>query len=92
MFSKENQELRHAGVPKLERFFKILNEKFMTAKQDSFAYNISLSAEKRFEKFRVKYPSLLQKVQQKQIAPYLDVKTEFFSTINSKPLRKQLPN
>jgi hypothetical protein len=50
--------------------------------------NLSLSAEERFEKFCKKYPSLIQKVPQKQIASYIGVTPEFFSKMKSKMLRK----
>ena len=51
--------------------------------------NLSLSAEERFEKFSKKYPDLIQKVPQKQIASYLGVTPEFFSKMKSKMLRKK---
>ncbi|MGO4819212.1 recombinase family protein [Flavobacterium sp. W22_SRS_FP1] len=50
--------------------------------------NLSLSAEERFEKFCIKYPTLLQKVPQKQIASYIGVTPEFFSKMKSKLLKR----
>ena len=40
--------------------------------------NLSLTAEERFEKFCSKYPTLIQKVPQKQIASFIGVTPEFF--------------
>jgi CRP-like cAMP-binding protein len=88
MLSKENQEYLYAEIPKLERFFRILTEKSLVANQERLLDNLSLSAEERFEKFRIKYPTLLQKVPQKQIASYIGVTPEFFSKMKSKLLRK----
>jgi len=88
MLSKENQEFLYAEIPKLERFFRILTENSLVANQERLMDNLSLSAEERFEKFRIKYPSLLQKISQKQIASYIGVTPEFFSKMKSKLLRK----
>jgi len=75
-------------IPKLERFFRILAENALVANQQRIMDNLSLSAEDRFEKFCKKYPSLMQKVPQKQIASFIGVTPEFFSKMKSKMLRK----
>jgi hypothetical protein len=56
----------------------------LVANQERLMDNLSLSAE-RFEKFRTKYPTLLQKNTSKQIASYT-VSPEFFSKMKSKLL------
>lgn len=86
--SKENQELLYSEIPKLERFFRILIENSLVANQERLMDNLSLSAEERFEKFCGKYPTLIQKVPQKQIASYIGVTPEFFSKMKAKLLRK----
>ena len=88
LLSKENQELLYREIPKLERFFRILTENSLVANQERLMDNLSLNAEERFEKFCKKYPTLLQKVQQKQIASYLGVTPEFYSKMKSRLLRK----
>ena len=88
MLSKENQEILYAEIPKLERFFRILTENSLVANQERLMDNLSLSAEERFEKFCIRYPTLLQKVPQKQIASYIGVTPEFFSKMKSKLLRQ----
>jgi hypothetical protein len=50
--------------------------------------NLSLSAEERFEKFCKRYPNLIQRIPQKQIASYIGVTPEFFSKMKAKLLRK----
>lgn len=88
LLSKENQEILYKEIPKLERFFRILTENSLVANQERLMDNLSLSAEERFEKFCKKYPTLIQKVSQKNIASYIGVTPEFFSKMKSKLLRK----
>lgn len=88
LLSKENQEKLYTEIPKLERFFRILTENSLVANQERLMDSLSLTAEERFEKFCKKYPTLIQKVPQKQIASYIGVTPEFFSKMKSKLLRK----
>jgi CRP-like cAMP-binding protein len=89
LLSKENQEVLYQEIPKLERFFRILTENSLVANQERLMDNLSLTAEERFEKFCKKYPTLLQKVAQKQIASYLGVTPEFFSKMKNRLLALQ---
>ena len=88
VLSKENQEILYQETPKLERFFRILAENSLVAHQERLMDNLSLSAEERFEKLCKKYPDLIQKVPQKQLASYIGVTPEFFSKMKSKMLRR----
>jgi CRP-like cAMP-binding protein len=88
LLSKENQEILYQEIPKLERFFRILTENSLVANQERLIDNLSLSAEERFEKFCKKYPTLVQKVPQKQIASYIGVTPEFFSKMKSRLLKR----
>ena len=88
IITKPNQEELYLQIPKLERFFRILAENSLVSHQERLMDNLSLTAEERFEKFCAKYPTLIQKVAQKQIASYIGVTPEFFSKMKSKMLRK----
>ena len=88
VLTKENQELLFQEIPKLERFFRILIENSLVANQQRLMDNLSLTAEERFEKFCTKYPTLIQKVPQKQIASFIGVTPEFFSKMKSRLLKK----
>lgn len=88
LLSKENQEMLYQETPKLERFFRILTENSLVAHQERLMDNLSLSAEERFEKFCKKYPTLIQKVSQKNVASYIGVTPEFYSKMKSKLLKK----
>ena len=88
ILTKENQEQLYLEIPKLERFFRILTENSLVANQERLMDNLSLTAEERFEKFCKKYPTLIQKVSQKQIASFIGVTPEFFSKMKSRLLKK----
>jgi CRP-like cAMP-binding protein len=86
--TKENQQQLYKEIPKLERFFRILAENSLVTHQERLMDNLSLTAEERFEKMCKKYPSLINKLPQKQIASYIGVTPEFFSKMKSKLLKK----
>jgi CRP-like cAMP-binding protein len=86
--SKENHQLLYHEIPKLERFFRILAENSLVSHQERLMDNLSLTAEERFEKFCAKYPTLIQKVSQKQIASYIGVTPEFLSKLKKRLLLK----
>ncbi len=86
--SKETHQLLYQKIPKLERFFRILAENSLVAHQERLIDNLSLTAEERFEKFCSKYPTLIQRVPQKQIASFIGVTPEFFSKMKAKLLKK----
>ena len=88
IITKENQQELYLQIPKLERFFRILAENSLVSHQERLMDNLSLTAEERFEKFCTKYPTLIQKVSQKNVASYIGVTPEFFSKMKSKMLRK----
>lgn len=88
IITKENQQELYLQIPKLERFFRILAENSLVSHQERLMDNLSLTAEERFEKFCTKYPSLIQKVSQKNVASYIGVTPEFFSKMKSRLLRK----
>lgn len=88
IITKENQQQLYQEIPKLERFFRILAENSLVAHQERLMDNLSLTAEERFEKFCSKYPTLIQKVPQKQIASYIGVTPEFFSKMKARLLKK----
>lgn len=88
IITKENHQILYEEIPKLERFFRILAENSLVAHQERLIDNLSLTAEESFEKFCSKYPTLIQKVPQKQIASYIGVTPEFFSKMKARLLKK----
>lgn len=71
-------------VPTLERFFRIIFQNAYVREQLRVLHNISLSTEERYEQFIEKYPAMVEKITQKQIASYLGVTPEFLSAIKKK--------
>lgn len=71
-------------LPKFERFFRILFQNAYVREQLRVLDSISLSTEERYDKFRAKYPQIVEKVTQKQIASYLGITPEFLSTVKKK--------
>jgi len=88
IITKENHQILYEEIPKLERFFRILAENSLVSHQERLMDNLSLTAEERFEKFCSKYPTLIQKVPQKQIASFIGVTPEFFSKMKARLLKK----
>jgi CRP-like cAMP-binding protein len=89
LLSKVNQEKLYLKIPKFERFFRILTEKSLVANQQRIVDNMSLTAEERYNIFCKRYPTLIDKLPQKQLASYIGVTPEFFSRMRSGVLRKR---
>ena len=87
LLSKIDQETLYKQVPQFERYFRILVENSLVANQQRLLDNLSLTAEERYRNFCKKYPSLIDKLPQKQIAAYIGVTPEFFSRMRSNLLR-----
>ncbi|MGZ5218632.1 MAG: Crp/Fnr family transcriptional regulator [Chitinophagaceae bacterium] len=85
--TKENFDNLFSGIPKFERFFRILMQNAYTREQLRIIENLTLSAEERYDRFLLKYPRIVQQVTQKQIASYLGITPEFLSTIRKKKTR-----
>lgn len=82
----EHQSLEdlYLKVPKLERYFRILFQKAYVREQIRTLNSLSKPIEERFKLFLESYPSIVEKVTQKQIASYLGVTPEFLSSIKKK--------
>jgi CRP-like cAMP-binding protein len=79
--SKANLDLLFEKIPKFERLFRIMMQNSYIREQLRVLQNLSLTAEERYENFLKKYPPIVQKVTQKQIASYLGITPEFLSVI-----------
>lgn len=82
--SKENMDSLYVDVPKFERFFRIIVQNAYVREQVRVIQNLSMPAEERYEIFIKKYPQIVQRVTQKQIASYLGITPEFLSTIRAR--------
>lgn len=85
MISKEDMDEFYIKVPKYEHFSRIILENAFVAHQTRIMQNICYTAAERYQYFCEKYPNLIQRIPQIQIASYLGITPEFLSK-----LRKQL--
>ncbi len=70
-------------VPKFEKLFRILVQRSLGVLQQRFYASVSQTAEERYIGFIQKYPHILQRIPQHQIARYLGVSPEFLSKVRS---------
>ena len=89
LLPRSNHEILYQQVPKFERFFRILTENSLVAYRQRTIDSISLTAEEQYKNFCKKYPTLLNRLPQKEIAAYLGVTPEFLSKMRSQMLRKK---
>ena len=86
--SKRHLDQLYLDVPKFERFFRILMQNSYIREQQRVLQRLSLTAEERYNNFIKKYPAIVQRVPQKQIASYLGITPEFLSSIRKSKPRK----
>ena len=89
LLSKTDQERLYREVPKFERFFRIIAENSLVSIRQRLVDNLSLSAQQRYEQFCQQYPTLINRLPQKQIAAYIGVTPEFLSTIRARSRKKK---
>jgi CRP-like cAMP-binding protein len=75
-------------IPAFERFFRILMQNAYIREQLRVIQNLSMPAEERYLNFLKKYPQLVQRVTQKQIASYIGVSPEFLSAMRKRMQKK----
>lgn len=89
VFSRADQFRLFEEMPKFEHFFRIITEKSLAASNSRLLDYMSLTAQERYDGFCKRYPGLIQRLPQKQIAAYIDVTPEFLSKIKSELLKKK---
>lgn len=82
--SKKDLDQLYIDVPKFERFFRIIIQNAYVREQVRVIHNLSMTAEERYQVFIQKYPHIVQRVTQKQIASYLGITPEFLSAIRAR--------
>lgn len=76
---KEDLDQLYAGIPVLERFFRVLAENSVINYQERLIGTLSLPAVERYQAFCSKYPALIEQLPQKYVASYIGVTPEFLS-------------
>lgn len=77
------------SVPKMERFFRLLQESNYIATHRRINETLSSSAEERYLTFLKTYPALVEQVPQSQIASYLGITPQSLSRIRKELSQKR---
>ena len=82
--SRANYELLFQEIPKFERFYRMLYQKSLVSYIRRSNHAISLTAEERYIEFKKKYPKIVNRITQKDLAGYIGITPEFMSKIITK--------
>ena len=82
--TRANYDILFQEIPKFERFYRILYQRSLISYIKRSNHGISLAAEKRYLNFKTKYPQIINRITQKDLAAYIGVTPEFMSKIISK--------
>ena len=89
LISKKDKEFAYANLPKIEKLFRIMTQKTHVALQRRMIDNLSKSAVQRYTEFSEKYPQLIQRLSNIQVAAYLGITNVFLSNIRKKIFLKK---
>ena len=84
LITKKEKEFAYENISKIERLFRVMTQKTHVALQRRMIDNLSKTAEQRYLEFSDKYPQLLQRLSNIQIAAYLGITNVFLSNIRHK--------
>jgi len=84
VISKKDKEFAYANLPKVEKLFRVMTQKTHVALQRRMIDNLSKTADQRYIEFSTKYPQLIQRLSNIQIAAYLGITNVFLSNIRKK--------
>jgi len=79
----DDRERLLQAVPKFERFFRIIIENSLVTFRQRLLENLGLPARERYLLFCQRYPTLIERLPQKQIAAYIGVTAEFLSKMRA---------
>lgn len=89
VISKKDKEYAYANLPKIEKLFRVMTQKTHVALQRRMIDNLSKTAEARYIEFIEKYPQLIQRLSNVQVAAYLGITNVFLSNIRKKITSKK---
>lgn len=89
LISKKDKEFAYTSLPKIEKLFRVMTQKTHTALQRRMIDNLSKTAEQRYLEFVEKYPQLIQRLSNIQVAAYLGITNVFLSNIRKKITTKK---
>jgi CRP-like cAMP-binding protein len=86
--SRDKLEMLYKSEVKWEKFGRILTTHFLLEQELHILANIRYTVRERFFHFMDNHPDLLQRVPQKYLASYLNIKPETFSRLKGVLLKK----
>lgn len=84
LIDKPHKDILYETLPKVEKMFRIMNQKSLVTFQRRVISSLGKTADKRYLEFIEKYPELEQRLNQQQLAAYLGISHEFLSKIRKK--------
>lgn len=84
VISKTDKEFAYTNLPKIEKLFRVMTQKTHVALQRRMINNLSKTAEDRYLEFAQRYPQLIQRLSNIQVAAYLGITNVFLSNIRKK--------
>ena len=84
LISKKDMDFAYENLPKIEKLFRIMTQKTHVALQRRMIDSMSKTAEFRYVEFVEKYPQLIQRLSNIQVAAYLGITNVFLSNIRKK--------
>ncbi|MDO7135869.1 Crp/Fnr family transcriptional regulator [Algibacter lectus] len=81
LIEKQDKMVLYKTLPKVEKLFRIMSQKALVSWQRRLINNHSFTAKERYSHFIEKYPAIVSKLTDKQIAAYLGIRHEFLSKI-----------
>ncbi len=84
----DEKERLFTAVPVMERAFRLMVQRHLSALQDRFVHALSSPAEVCYTDFLQKYPSLSERVPQQIIASYVGITPEFLSKLRGRMSRR----
>lgn len=89
LISKKDKEFAYLNLPKIEKLFRVMTQKTHVALQRRMIDNLSKTAEYRYLEFTQKYPQIIQRLSNIQVAAYLGITNVFLSNIKKKIAEKK---
>jgi CRP-like cAMP-binding protein len=87
LLDHDSRERLLLAVPKMERFFRLLQEANYVATHRRISDTLSKSADERYLGFLKTYPQLVRRIPQKHIASYLGITPQSLSRIRKELAR-----
>jgi CRP-like cAMP-binding protein len=89
LLSHENFEAMMKALPVMERYFRILFQNNIIAKERRLESSITHGAEERYRQFEQTYPNFIRRIPLNLIASYLGITPETLSRIRRNLARKK---